>query len=376
MVARHSRRPQRTAGGAGVCLLLALIACLAGTRGAGTAPSAQPQAAGLEPVTSITCDWRDARRDRPVPVRLYGPATGRGPFPVIVFSHGLGGTRDGYAYLGRHWAAQGYVVVHVQHVGSDDSVWRDTPDRARAMRRAAASLAHAVNRPLDIRFVLDRLALLNAEAGPWRGRLDLERVGVGGHSFGAYTALAVGGQRLGRGKTSGSGRTLTDPRVKALVAMSPPVTGRARADPAWAFGGIRLPCLHLTGTRDVSPIGDTTALERRVPYDHMHLAEQYLITFVDGDHMLFAGGRSGGGIPADSAARHQLICDCTTAFWDAYLKGAPQARVWLTGGACTARLGAAATFEMKALRRTPAPAAGPGHRSPPPGTGTREEGKP
>jgi predicted dienelactone hydrolase len=66
----------------------------------------------------------DAKRDRYLPVRVYLPAN-RTPAPVVLFSHGLGGTRNGSRFLGEHWAARGYVVVFLQHPGSDDSVWRD-----------------------------------------------------------------------------------------------------------------------------------------------------------------------------------------------------------------------------------------------------------
>src|SRR5439155_21437910 len=59
-------------------------------------------------------DWKDAKRDRDVPVKIYFPTDAAGPVPVVIFSHGLGGTREHYEYVGRQWAANGYVVVHLQ----------------------------------------------------------------------------------------------------------------------------------------------------------------------------------------------------------------------------------------------------------------------
>src|SRR5579885_3303466 len=95
------------------------------------APAAAPKPIAYKPgpgpheVARAHYDWVDAaRQQRAVPVTVYAPKGGDGPFPVILFSHGLGGTRDGYAYLGRYWASYGYVVVHVQHLGSDDGVWK------------------------------------------------------------------------------------------------------------------------------------------------------------------------------------------------------------------------------------------------------------
>ena len=73
-------------------------------------------------------DWFDSARDRAVPVKLFWPDAARArTVPLVVFSHGIGGSRRGYSYLGRHWAAQGYASLHLQHVGSDRSLWGGNP---------------------------------------------------------------------------------------------------------------------------------------------------------------------------------------------------------------------------------------------------------
>ena len=48
----------------------------------------------------------DAARDRNIPLLVYLP-TNTAPAPVVLFSHGLGGSRNGSAFLGEHWAARG-----------------------------------------------------------------------------------------------------------------------------------------------------------------------------------------------------------------------------------------------------------------------------
>src|SRR4051812_40026410 len=97
-------------------LLLTLVAAV----GQGEVPKAGPYA-----VETFTLDWKDAKRkDREVPVRLYVPQKAKGPRPVVIFSHGLGGSRDNAAYLGKHWASHGFVCVYVQHRGSDELVWK------------------------------------------------------------------------------------------------------------------------------------------------------------------------------------------------------------------------------------------------------------
>src|ERR1700742_2885005 len=96
------------------CLLLL---CCALARAEAPAPVAQSDAA----VQVVDQEWTDVARNRMVPVRLRVP-TGGGPYPVILFSHGLGGSRGGGELWGDTWAHHGYIVVHMQHPGSDDSL--------------------------------------------------------------------------------------------------------------------------------------------------------------------------------------------------------------------------------------------------------------
>ena len=148
-------------------------------------------------IAILRAAWDDAARDREVPVKIYYPAEGAGPLPVIIFSHGLGGNRDGYEYLGRHWAGCGYVSVHLQHLGSDDAVWRGADGMA-GLRKSVADPLNAINRVSDVRFGIDQVLALNDNpASPLHGRVDPARIGMSGHSFGAWTTLAVTGERLG-----------------------------------------------------------------------------------------------------------------------------------------------------------------------------------
>ena len=94
-----------------VFLVAAGSGALAAGGEAGQATLEYRKPAGPAAVETVAYDWHDAKRDRRVPVKIYYPKTGNGPFPVIIFSHGLGGSREGYEYLGRHWASWGYVSV-------------------------------------------------------------------------------------------------------------------------------------------------------------------------------------------------------------------------------------------------------------------------
>jgi len=325
-------------------------------RAEGAAPAPYKQSAGPFAVDTATYDWTDAARDRAVPVKIYFPKSGDGPFPVILFSHGVGGTRDGYEYLGRHWASHGYISVHVQHIGSDDATWRGAEHPLEAMRQAVNDPANAVNRPLDIRFAITRLEQLNREDSPLKGRLDLDRIGMAGHSFGAYTTQAVIGEVFVL--ANGQEVSLPDPRVKAAIAMAPSAPAR-RQDIDKAFAAVKVPCFYMTGTADETAIGETKAADRRIPFDRTHGADACLVTFTGGDHLIFAGQRLRGNGEKDPRF-HELILMSTTAFWDTCLKGDRSAKNWLAGGGFAAALGPDGTFETKLLPENQPPASAPG----------------
>lgn len=299
--------------------------------GGGASVAAEPRAWKGEPgalaVSEIVETWRDEARERDVPVKVYLPEA-PAPLPVIVFSHGLGGTRDGYAYLGRHWSSHGYVSLHVQHLGSDDAVWRDNPRAMEAMQQAASDLDNLLGRPRDVSFAIDRLlALSETEGSPFFRKVDAKAIGVAGHSFGAYTTLCIGGRVLVG--PLGAAVELADPRVKACVAMSPQGNARERENGTWAK--FAAPCFHMTGTRDESPIrGDSKPEERRIPYDAIAREDQYLLILEGAAHLAFSDRVA--GIGRRDTDHHAIIRSASTAFFDAYLRGDAEALAWLRGG--------------------------------------------
>ena len=181
------------------------------------------------------CDLtaRDEARSRDLPLRVYLPR-GSDAAPVVLFSHGLGGTCQGSAFLGKHWSARGYVAVFMQHPGSDDSVWKEEPRAKRmAAMEQAASGKQFFDRVRDVPAVLKQLDVWNKQAGhALSGRVDLTRVGMSGHSFGAVTTQAVSGQ-----SAAVIGQRFTDQRIRAAIAFSP--SSPRRGDPATAFGSVR-----------------------------------------------------------------------------------------------------------------------------------------
>jgi predicted dienelactone hydrolase len=299
-------------------------------------------------VSISDAEWTDAGRGRVLPVRIYCPgetesAESAGTeerFPVIVFSTGLGRSRTDCAYLGQHWAGCGYVAVFVQHPGSDKDARGLRPRKD--LQRAFYSPDNTLNRPLDIIFVLDWLEQLSRGATSLGKRLDMTRVGASGHDFGSQTVLALAGQVL-PGEIA-----FEEHRVKAVVAMSSPVPlGQVPLDEA--YGNVSLPIFHITGTADKSIVATTQPSQRRLPFDYISAADQYLMTLQGGDHLTYSGHSRPSNSGNDAMFQH-LIAESSTAFWDAYLKHDGAAKQWLVNGGLKNYLGATAQLENKLTR--------------------------
>ncbi len=303
-------------------------------------PAARFWRRGPYPVQVVTATWFDSSRSRRIPVKIYAPDA-QARFPVIVFSHGLGGSRESCAYLGFHWASHGYVSVHVQHAGSDQAVWRGKLRPVRSLREAFERPENWTLRAQDILFALDQIEALAASSQGPGARLDPRRIGVAGHAFGASTALTVAGQAAGPSAQP----EYLDPRIRAVVSMSAPIPMQfASLDGLYA--AVRVPCLHMTGTEDDSPVGPTRAVHRRIPFDRIQGADQYLVTFYGGDHLIFSGHLTRTASRKDPYYQARIRA-ASVAFWDAYLKGDDQTRAWLTGGGLAELVGAAGRVEEK-----------------------------
>jgi predicted dienelactone hydrolase len=273
---------------------------------------------------------QDVQRQRDIPVRVYLPPQ-KEAAPVVLFSHGLGGTREGSAFLGRHWAARGYVAVFLQHPGSDDSVWKNRPaaERAAAMRQAAGSQNFTL-RVQDVPAAIDQLERWNKTAGhALEGRLDLARQGMSGHSFGAVTTQAVSGQSFPL-----VGARFTDPRIKAAVVFSP--SRPAVGDTQKAVGSVKIPWLLMTGTKDIALIGGAAIgaadMEARLAvYPALPPGGKYELVLDGAEHSVFTDRALPGESSQRNPKHHPVILALSTAFWDAYLRDNAPAKGWLDG---------------------------------------------
>lgn len=271
--------------------------------------------------TDITL--KDADRKRDLPIRVYLPESKK-PQPVVIFSHGLGGARTNNAYLGNHFAARGYVVIFTQHIGSDESVWQGVPMRERmsAMKRAA-SAQNLQLRVQDIHFLLTQLNSLNAKNPTFKGRFDLNQIGMSGHSFGAGTTQSVSGQTYSALKEQ-----WTDQRIDAAIMYSPSFPARGGDK---AFASVAIPWLVMTGTEDGGLVGDQTPASRAKVFPALKPGNKFEVILFGAEHNAF-GERS---LPGEKGNRnpnhHKVILGVSTAFWDAFLRQDSAAKAWLNG---------------------------------------------
>jgi predicted dienelactone hydrolase len=299
-----------------------------------------PRARAVTVPPAIDLVVRDVDRDRGIPIKVYRPHETRRA-PVVLFSHGLGGSNAMGAFMGEHWAARGYVAVFLQHPGSDTATWRDAaPGRRMAALEGAATVSNFVARVKDVGAVLDDLARLDADArGPLGGRLDLAHVGMSGHSFGALTTQAVSGQAV-------SGRTpYTDRRIRAAIALSPSVPRRGR--PEDAFAQVAIPWMLMTGTKDDGRIAGLDVASRLAVFPALPPGSKYEVVLFGAEHSAFTDRELPGDREPRNPNHHRAMLALSTAFWDAYLRADAAARAWLDGAGPSTVLGPKDRWQRK-----------------------------
>lgn len=269
-----------------------------------------------KPYRLLDLDWHDVRRNRSVPVRFYLPNKdlSAGKIPLIIFSHGIGGSRYGYSYLGRAWARDGFASLHLQHVGSDRRLWLSgSPFDLVSRLHKAARDSEAIARAEDLRFALDQA--LSGDLGSF---LDGDRVIAAGHSYGANTTLLVAGAQVER---QGQLLDLRDARLRAAIIISaPPFYGALSSQRI--LEPIHIPSLHITATNDVIDIPGyfSETVDRIEIFENVGSRDKMLAVFAGGSHSIFTDRAGTGGLllnPKVKIATSQL----TSAFLRSVLNG-------------------------------------------------------
>lgn len=316
---------------------------------------------------SASFKFHDAAREKTLDttVRYPKPTSARpfsddDRFPLIVFSHGMGGSKRAFENLSRHWASRGYVVIHPTHsdnlalqreIGADVRSFRDNP-------KSYLTKVDPKERVDDVKLILDSLDsveksidLLRAPGG--KGRIDRERIGMAGHSAGAFTTQIAFGAKV-RGMRFGGGLKPTsfgDDRIKAAIVISGPgLNNLAFTKDSWSE--ISRPMMVITGSKDVTRASDETPETRQHPYDYARPGDKYLVFIEGATHSSYAGNRMAtrllGEPPAENIERIGAITSAsTTAFWDSYLKQDEAAAKYLAGDSLVVFGEGSVTFKRK-----------------------------
>ena len=294
----------------------------------------------------------DSTRNRLLLTDVYIPNVQK-TAPIIVISHGLGLDSSNFQYLATHLASYGFAVVVPNHPGSDAKQLRSLLN-GRAIEIAEPS--EFQDRPLDITYILNQLQKGNQSDSRFKGRLNLQQVGVFGQSLGGYTALALAGAKINfqqlkqdcqpaaLQKTwnmslllqcralelsiskSGKDYNLRDERVKAAIAVNPitsSIFGKA------GLSQIKTPVMIVSSSDDtVAP----ALSEQILPFSWLANSQKYLVMLVGGTHFSTIGNANPANqqvaLPADmigdaSQARRYMNV-LSLPFFQTYIAGRPQ----------------------------------------------------
>lgn len=287
-----------------------------------------PPVANLPPLTGGTIPWQksslsvtDTSRQRTFSTDMYLPTTPPPtPPPLVVISYGLGEDLTSFAYLAQFLASQGFAVAIPENPESNADYF------SKVLAGAAPDPINPqalVNRPLDIRALLDDLGRRVTSDPALRGRLNPQQVAAIGHSLGGYTVLALAGAPISQGPEvrqvcdpvlqgdilnisfllqcrvlalTNPPTNFRDPRIKAVLATNP--VGSVVFGPA-GFGQIQVPTLLLGSTEDfAAPV----LSEQIRPFTWLNTPSRYLTILENGTHFSVMGGSGSGVINLPPAA--------------------------------------------------------------------------
>jgi len=241
-------------------------------------------------------------------------------YPVLIFSHGLGGNRMQNMFQVEQFVSQGYIVVGIDHTYSSTATIFPDGRVAPLLVQNNMSVAELdkANRQwvADVKFVLDQLEKLaaNDPDGRFTGHMDMEHVGMFGHSFGGATSLQV---------------LMTDDRIKAAINMDGALYGELRVPEE----GLKKPFLMINSDSTLETLQTSTeqfdyANEVHPRYDHITQGGNYWMILKKTSHASFTDFVLSSPLfhPAQGhnvRETHQLINDYTRDFFDHYLRNKP-----------------------------------------------------
>lgn len=285
------------------------------------------------------------KNNRDLPLKVYA-CEGGAKLPIIIFSHGAGASKNFYKSLGYFWASQGYVCIHPTH---RDSIaeQNNTSKKANFLELMGYVLKNHeawIERVNDISLIIDSLNAIEEQEPELKGRLNSSYIGVGGHSFGAYTAQLAGGVTITI-PNYGKEKSFLDKRICCLLLLSPQGVGQQGLNQN-SWKNLNLPTMVVTGTHDRNAGGQGPEW-RKAPFDLSPPNNKYFVLIEDAHHFSFGGDlKEGKDIRNLSHRTHSTLSEenqnskqttilnhvkeMSLAFWNTHLKNDDNAKTYLT----------------------------------------------
>ncbi|MGK7886668.1 MAG: alpha/beta hydrolase [Crocosphaera sp.] len=261
-------------------------------------PTFDPTVSGEQSISRENAILYDRSRNRYISLDIYTAKKTRGP--LVIMSHGFASDRRFLRYLAKHLTSYGITVVSVEHPGSDIQALIKTATGINSSQILPSE--EFIDRPQDISFVLNQLTLLNQKNSKFQGKINTKKVSMIGHSFGGYTALALGGASLdlktlrsvcqdnsplrrspadwlkcAAGKLPYPQRNFKDNRIKQIIVFNP-IIGEIFGK---NLSQIKVPTLMLSGSDD----GITPTISHQLKPFKQLSTEKYIIMAMGGTHM-------------------------------------------------------------------------------------------
>lgn len=280
-------------------------------------------------VKSEDITLRDDKRGKDIECRVHFPDTGE-RLPLIVFSHGFGADKTAFATISQHVAEHGYVIVHPSHADGFGRSGSKQGAGGIGALHSGGGLVGMLNDPAkiegrvaDVVAVMDSIEQLCTKVPALKGRIDTTRIGVGGHSYGAYTSMLIGGVTADLG--GAKARSFADKRVRCILPISGQGTGQqGLTESSWA--NLKLPMMTMTGSRDQGAGGQGPDWKKE-PFKFSPPGDKYVVFIEDANHLSF-----GGGLGGRSSSTTDVVKATTLTYWDAYLKDDDKAKAALKSG--------------------------------------------